>query len=167
MTARLSRVRYPAPVVEQRDPEQPEGREPSRFEARQILVERKIQEAIEAGRFRDLPHQGRRLPLEDDSAAGDWAVAFRLMRDAGVAPDWVEADKEARALGERIDALLATAERVGGLARPRLRRDLDVLVDALESATFRLNALAPTDRQHRRLPDRAALRARLEDAFEG
>ena len=167
MTARLSRLRYARAVVEQRDPERPEGREPSRLEARQLLIERKIQEAIDAGRFRDLPHQGRRLPLEDDSAAGEWAMAFRLMRDAGVAPDWVEADKEARALASRIETLIERAGRVGRLARPRLRRDLEELAQELESAVFRLNAQAPTDRQHRPMPDRAALRDRLEAAFRG
>ena len=152
-------------MVEQRDPERPEGGEPSRLEARQILIERKIQEAIEAGRFDDLPYQGRRLPLEDDSAAGDWALAYRLLRDAGVAPDWIEADKEARRLVDAIETLISRAHRVGPLARRRLRHDLDDLISALEGAVLRLNVQAPTDRQHRALPDGDALRSRLEAAF--
>ncbi|MDO8485920.1 MAG: DUF1992 domain-containing protein, partial [Candidatus Limnocylindrales bacterium] len=41
------------------------------------LVERQIREAMEAGAFDDLPYRGERLPLEDDAAAGDWAMAHR------------------------------------------------------------------------------------------
>lgn len=44
------------------------------------LIERQIREAMEAGAFDDLPHQGVRLPLEDDTAAGEralWRRAFR------------------------------------------------------------------------------------------
>ena len=50
------------------------------------LIERQIREATEAGAFDDLPHQGERLPLEDDSAAGEWAMAHRMLKEAGVAP---------------------------------------------------------------------------------
>ena len=70
------------------------------------LVDRQIREAMEAGKFDDLPHQGAPLPIEDDSAAGEWALAFRMLRNAGVAPPWIEADKEARALLARRDAIL-------------------------------------------------------------
>lgn len=153
-------------MVEHRDPELPERRQPSRQEVRQTLIERRIRQAVEEGHFDDLPHQGSRLPLEDDSAAGDWALAYGLMRDAGVAPDWIEADKEVRRLSDAIDVLLARAGRVGPLGRPRVRRDLDDLIAALEQAVFRVNAQAPTDRQHRRPPDAAALRRRLEAAFQ-
>ena len=39
--------------------------------ARKKLIDRQIREAQEAGAFDDLPHQGERLPLVDDSTAGD------------------------------------------------------------------------------------------------
>ena len=60
------------------------------------LVERQIREAMDGGAFDDLPYQGERLPLEDDSAAGEWAMAHRMLRSAGMAPPWIESDKEAR-----------------------------------------------------------------------
>ena len=53
------------------------------------LVERQIREAMESGAFDDLPHQGERLPIDDDAAAGDWAMAHRMLRNAGMAPPWM------------------------------------------------------------------------------
>jgi hypothetical protein len=119
------------------------------------LIERQIREAMEEGAFTGLPHQGEPLPLEDDSAAGEWAMAHRMLRDAGVAPPWIEADKEARARLAELDVLLARA-RAAGIdppTRSRLRRDATKLVGAANQAIERLNAEAPTDRQHRRLLD--------------
>ena len=55
------------------------------------------------------------MPLEDDSAAGDRALAYRMLRNAGVAPPWIEADKEVREVLLARDALLARAP-------PRVRR---------------------------------------------
>ena len=129
------------------------------------LIERQIREAADEGKFDDLPHQGRPLPLEDDSAAGDWAMAYRMLKDAGVAPPWIEADKEVRALLTDRDALLIRALRAGSLARPRLRRELEGIVLEVNRAIERLNAEAPTDRQHRRPLDLREELARLEAAF--
>ena len=83
------------------------------------LVDRQIREAMEDGRFDDLPHQGEPLPVEDETYAGEWALAFRMLRNAGVAPPWIEADKEVRALLARRDAIVAGAR--GALVRVRAR----------------------------------------------
>jgi hypothetical protein len=88
------------------------------------LIERQIREAMEEGAFDALPHQGEPLPLEDDSGAGDWAMAHRMLRDAGMAPPWIEADKEVRALLGRRDALLERAPRVAPAGRARIRTEL-------------------------------------------
>jgi hypothetical protein len=116
------------------------------------LVDRQIREAIEAGEFDGLPYQGERLPLEDESAAGDRAMAFHVLRNAGVAPPWIEADKEVRALLGRRDAILARAASpaASAFARSRDRADLARLVADVNAAIARLNAEAPTFRQHRR-----------------
>ena len=95
---------------------QPERRPASRLDAegnRQVaptwesLVERQLREAMAEGKFDELPHQGERLPLVDDTAAGDWAMAYRMLRNAGAAPPWIEADKEVRRLLERRDAIFS------------------------------------------------------------
>src|SRR6478609_3263992 len=78
------------------------------------LVERQIREAMDAGVFDDLPYQGQHLPIEDDSPAGEWALAYRMLRNAGVAPPWIEADKEAR---KQLGALEALIERAPRLSR--------------------------------------------------
>src|SRR3954467_14379793 len=88
------------------------------------LVEKQIRDAMSQGAFDDLPFRGQRLPLEDDSAAGEWAMAYRILRDAGGAPPWIESDKEARRLMSEIEALIERAPRMSPLSRGRARADL-------------------------------------------
>jgi hypothetical protein len=129
------------------------------------LVERQIREAMDAGAFEDLPYRNERLPLEDDSAAGDWAMAHRMLHSAGAAPPWIESDKEARRLMAELEALIERAPKMSLLSRRRARSDLARIVEATNRAIARVNAEAPTYRQHRRPLDQAAEAARLEDAF--
>ena len=130
------------------------------------LIDRQLREAMEEGAFDELPFQGERLPLEDDSAAGEWAMAYRMLRNAGAAPPWIEADKEVRRLLDRRDAILARAAR----SRVPSRRDraaLEAVVIEINAAIARLNAEAPTDRQHRRPLDVGEELARLDDRDAG
>ena len=131
------------------------------------LVERQIREAMDECAFDELPYSGQRLPIEDDSAAGERALGFRVLRNAGVAPPWIEADKDVRDLLAERDVLLAQAAAAGPspLARARLRRAFERLVAEANRAIARLNAEAPTDRQHRRPLNPEAELARLEAAF--
>ena len=131
------------------------------------LVERQIREAMDAGAFEDLPFRGQRLPIEDDSAAGEWAMAHRMLKSAGAAPPWIESDKEARRLIAVLEAMLERAPRASTLARDRLRRDYLATVQAANRAIERVNAEAPTVRQHRRPLDAKAEVERLEHAFGG
>ena len=131
------------------------------------LVERQIREAMEEGAFDDLPHHGDRLPLEDDAAAGELALAHRMLRNAGAAPPWVEADKEARTLLAELDRVVGRAAAADAVAKPRLRRRAADLVRAANLAVERLNAEAPTDRQHRRLVEMAEILARIDGESAG
>ena len=133
----------------------------------ETLIERQIREAQEAGAFDNLPHQGRRLPLEDDSAAGDRASGFRIMRNAGVAPGWIEADKEVRALLVKRDDLFHRAGRSSRMMHDRYRRELIDLVDRANRAVMRLNHEAPTFAQHRRPLVMADEMAALERLWTG
>jgi hypothetical protein len=151
----------------ERNPELPDPLRPSRETMRETLVERQIRDAIESGAFDDLPHQGTRLPLEDDSAAGDWALAHRMLRNAGAAPPWIESDKAARASLDERDRLLARAARLGPNGLARARDEMARIVDAANRAIARVNAEAPTLRQHRRPLDLAAELDRLERAQRG
>lgn len=129
------------------------------------LVERQIREAMDGGAFEDLPYQGERLPLEDDSAAGEWAMAHGMLRNAGAAPPWIESDKEARKQFAALEALIERAPAISVLSQRRARTDFALVVDAANHAIARVNAEAPTLRQHRRPLDPAVEAARLEEAF--
>src|SRR5262245_15098990 len=117
---------------------------------RETLIDRQIREAMDDGKFDGLPHQGERLPLVDDSAAGDWAMAYRMLKEASFAPAWIETAKEVRALLARRDAILERAPRSSAIARARDEKELREVVKAANEAIFRLNHEAPTARQHRR-----------------
>ncbi len=65
------------------------------------LVEEKIREAIARGEFDDLPGKGKPITLEDyPFTPPEWRLAFKILADAGFAPDWIALDKEIR---ERIE----------------------------------------------------------------
>jgi hypothetical protein len=60
-------------------------------------VDKIIREAQEEGLFDDLPGSGRPINWEDESWVDeDWVVAFRLMRQHGYAPEWIELNREIR-----------------------------------------------------------------------
>ena len=133
----------------------------------ETLIERQIREAVDNGRFDDLPHRGEALPIDDHPYARDRWLAFHVLRNAGVAPPWIEADKEVRELLARRDGLLAraaTAPAPSAVARRRDRAALEELVVRINAAIARLNAEAPTERQHRRPLSLAAELARYDEA---
>src|SRR5690349_23623919 len=119
---------------------------------RETLFERQIREAMAQGAFDNLPHQGQPLPNDDNPHAGEWALAYKMLKDAGYAPPWIEADKDVRALLARRDAILerVRANPPSALARRRDREQLERLVRDINAAVERVNAEAPSTRQHRR-----------------
>jgi Domain of unknown function (DUF1992) len=135
--------------------------------SRETLIERQIREATEEGRFDNLPHQGKPLPNDDNPYAGDMGLAFHILKNAGVAPPWIEADREVRELLAKRDVLLARAaagDAPSAFARPRARAALEDVVIRINAAIARVNAEAPTDRQHRRPLVLADELARYEEA---
>jgi hypothetical protein len=135
--------------------------------SREALIDRQIREAQEAGDFDNLPHHGERLTLEDDSAAGEWGLAFRMLKSANFAPPWIEADKEVRALLARRDSLLERATRSSAITRQRDRDELAQIIRSANAVIVRLNHEAPTARQHRRLLDPDAELAALDRVHQG
>jgi len=123
------------------------------------IAERLIREAQERGEFQDLPLHGKPLPRRENPYAREMALAYDLLQDAGVSPPWIEADKEARSWLDRRDAVLATARNTTPAMRRTLERDLTVAVNRYNAAVERVNAEAPTPRQHR---VRLVLRGELE-----
>lgn len=68
-------------------------------------AEEKITEAIERGEFDNLPGAGKPLNLEADRLVPqEYRLAYRIMRDNDIQPDWI-------ALGKEIDLELEKARR--------------------------------------------------------
>jgi DnaJ homolog subfamily C member 28 len=117
------------------------------------LIDRQIREAMEEGSFDNLPHQGEPLPNDENPHAAEWALAFHVLKNAGFAPPWIEADKEVRELLARRDAILERAAKAApptSMARQRDQASLERLVAEANAAIARLNSEAPSPRQHRR-----------------
>jgi hypothetical protein len=58
-------------------------------------IDKTIRAAQERGLFDDLEGTGRPINWEDESLIDDdWVMAFRIMREQGFAPEWIELHKE-------------------------------------------------------------------------
>ena len=75
------------------------------------LAEQRIREAQEEGLFDDLPGRGQPLTLDDNPFAGEMQTGFRILKNAGFAPEWMELDKEIRAETEALRGLRERAAR--------------------------------------------------------
>lgn len=68
---------------------------------RQTWIDSVIRKAQQEGLFDDLEGSGRPINWEDESLVdGEWVVAFRIMREHGFAPAWIELHKE---IGKEIE----------------------------------------------------------------
>jgi hypothetical protein len=133
----------------------------------ETLIERQIRQAMEGGQFDELPHRGESLPIDENPYAGEMALGFHVLKNAGVAPPWVEANKEVNELLAKRDAILKRAASGPGpsvFARTRDRRALTELVAQANKSIFKVNAEAPTANVHRRLLDLDDELARYEAA---
>jgi hypothetical protein len=145
------------------------------------VVDERIRAAQERGDFDNLPGAGKPLEIDTNPQAGDWALAYSLMKQHNVAPPEIE-------LGKEVDALLAQAERIKADLRARrdqiLRQRVPSLAEKKAYNTLRakhaarhaalvrearskgltLNIIAPAI-LHRPLVDAAALIAAFETEF--
>lgn len=131
------------------------------------VTERIIREAMERGEFDDLPSRGERLAVEENPYAGEMALAFHILRNAGVAPPWIETDKEVRRLREAYDRILKRAWLAPLPIRATLRREIEAAVADHDATVRRLNSEAPSVRNHRRPIGREAALVALEAAIRG
>ncbi len=157
------------PVEKRTDPEA-EGEKKWRD-----LVEERILEAQARGEFDNLRGKGRPLDLGGNPWAGDWEMAFKILENAGYAPEWIERDKEIRRelaatqriLTDHIDyerkqrarfdylAPLACAEREAQLLLDREQAIARYRVKAAQTnrLIFNFNLIAPTPQVHRQRID--------------
>jgi len=59
-------------------------------------VDQQIREAQERGEFDNLPGTGKPLDLAPNPYAQEQELAFKVLKDAGYAPEWIELDKAIR-----------------------------------------------------------------------
>jgi DnaJ family protein C protein 28 len=59
-------------------------------------IDKQIREAMERGDFQDLPGKGKPLDLGNNPYVKDKEMAYKILKDAGYAPEWIELDKAIR-----------------------------------------------------------------------
>lgn len=69
-------------------------------------VDQEIRQAQERGQFDNLPGKGKPLDLTPNPYAQGQELAFKILKDAGYAPEWIELDKAIRKSLERARATL-------------------------------------------------------------
>ncbi len=69
-------------------------------------IDQVIREAQERGDFENLPGAGQPLDLKSNPYAQDRQLAFKVLKDAGYAPDWIELDKAIRRKLEKAREVL-------------------------------------------------------------
>jgi DnaJ family protein C protein 28 len=74
---------------------------------RESWIDQQIREAQERGEFDNLPGKGKPLDLTPNPYAQDQELAFKILKDAGYAPEWIELDKAIRGKLEAARAKLA------------------------------------------------------------
>lgn len=73
----------------------------------ETAVEKTIREAIERGDFDNLAGKGKPLDLDvNPFVPEDKRQTFRILQNAGVAPDWIEQDKDIRAEQNALELFL-------------------------------------------------------------
>jgi DnaJ family protein C protein 28 len=131
------------------------------------LVEQRIQEAREEGKFDNLSGAGKPLRLEENIWAGDKAMAYHLLKSNDVAPqelergreidrDLARAEEPIRLLRHRRDTLAARRQiytsdrRAYNTLRASTERRYAEALRELNSRILSLNIIAPPA-LHRRL----------------
>lgn len=127
-----------------------------------LIAERKIQEAIEQGKFDNLPGKGQPLRLTEDLQTPlHLRTAHRVLKNAGVLPEWMQALQDLRADRERILQLLERTRReyarrqrvcatLPGAIRnfamwhARTRTEFLRLLKDVNTGILKLNLIAPT-----------------------
>ena len=70
-------------------------------------VEKSIREAIERGEFENLSGKGKPQDLSiNPFVPEEMRQTFRILQNAGVAPDWIEQDKDIRAEKNALEKML-------------------------------------------------------------
>ncbi len=115
----------------------------------QKIAERRILEAIREGALDDLPGAGQPLELEDDShVPEDLRVAYKILKNAGFAPEEVALRKEI----VQAEDLLAGMEDTR--AKYRQLKKLNFLIMKLNMLRKTHTGMEKTQRYEKKLAER-------------
>lgn len=109
------------------------------------FIERRIDEAVKRGEFDHLPNAGQPLDLTENVwLAPEWRLAFKLLRDHGFVPEFVERRKAIEAIHAEMKRLCAEAPahpdpRWMRFAYREQLRKLETEIEALNRAVQREN----------------------------
>jgi len=99
-----------------------------------MFVERKLEEAARAGAFDHLPGAGEPIDLtENPYVPAEWRLAFKILADHKIVPEFVERRKEIEAIRAEIEQLKADASRDREWRRLACRNRLVRLAEAIEA----------------------------------
>ncbi|MEN3001137.1 MAG: DUF1992 domain-containing protein [Armatimonadota bacterium] len=78
----------------------------------EIIAERKIEEAMQEGKFDNLPGKGKPLPMDEEwFVPPEMRPAVRLLKSAGVLPDWLEYARQIEEVRAECQRCWQRAER--------------------------------------------------------
>jgi hypothetical protein len=133
------------------DQERPHDDHPLRrvtLRAFEGLIDQHVHAAEAAGQFQNLPGAGKPLQLDsDDHVPEDLRVGFRMLKNAGFAPPWVDLQRSIREQQDGLDRWLAQQNRRwAGLSqadRERLRAEHAQRLGELNKQIMNYNLTAP------------------------
>lgn len=97
-----------------------------------MFVERQLEEAARKGAFDNLPGAGTPIDLtENPFVPPDWRLAYKILKDHHLVPEFVERRKEIEKIRGEIDALKAGPDY--GTRRLAIRNRLVRLAAAVEA----------------------------------
>ncbi|HZG66894.1 MAG TPA: DUF1992 domain-containing protein [Herpetosiphonaceae bacterium] len=131
---------HPAPA--------PMPRQPLNQRTYHSLVDQRIAAAHADGAFDNLPGAGRPLQFEDDSLVPEEErVGYRLLKNAGFAPPWIEMQKTIRAEQSKLESwrkhVNSRWSRLGAREQQRLQDEHQERIQELNRLILHYNLIVP------------------------
>lgn len=121
---------------------------PAILRSRESLIEQRIREAEAAGQFCNLPGAGKPLRLDDDDhVPEELRAGYRLLKNAGYAPPWIELQQRIRAEQAELARWRSQVDgrwaQMGPLERARVRAAYEQRLRDLNRQISLYNLIAP------------------------
>ena len=155
---RLAQAKAAAESSAERDPAKPNAQGVARGQRRgpgdwQGLVEQRILDGMERGLFDNLPGMGQPLNLDEDRfVPDDLKMAFRMLRSTGLAPLWVDLNREIRADIARLERfrehIHARWSTISAIELAHRRGEYIERITEINSKIVNYNIVAPSSYVH-------------------